>query len=493
MVSYQIYVLTLATLDLLCVILSAPREIITLFQIDLPAVVRGSICKATLFCTYHLNLASVFILVVIATSRYVKVVGDGGGGGGRCPRARLLRAARATNTVRGAKVACVAACVLAVLLSSPVPFIFGDTEGTDTENETKSESGDKTQILCSWSVSETNKSLAKGLHVFLFLSFLAMAAAMCMLYGAIWRRMREQRRKAASDVDRLRVRQSSVLSGSRLSGSRLSGSRLSGSRLSGSLGTLCDQQAARPPQQQGGGDHHPGPAGAEGQRLVNRTMSEGDAVALASLRVRGTSRAVSNPTYAQTITMDPLRKNNRGQHAHYQPIWPPPPTVVMKAPDGGNGSDDDPDAADLPTTDTETNRRQTFFPPVSYSAQLRSLINLSIAKRKEEEEEREEAEKESYHQRQGSVTSFQFSKRGNRERQTTLVFVLITAIYVLSYLPYFVVVAYANDREEPSGWEVWASRSYLISNAANPLVYGLCNPYFRTTLWKIIICRREVI
>ena len=212
------------------------------------------------------------------------------------------------------------------------------------------------------------------------------------------------------------------------------------------------------------------------KRLCTRTFSEGDAVALASIakwRIEHEdSRSVSTRCGGDSEMRDLTEVKSR---------------ELTSRSESGPGGDS---ASQITMADNET-RTHASFPPVSYSAQLRSLTNLNIAKRKEEEEQ------EISHPDHCSATYFQLSYRESRARQTTAVFALITALHILSYLPFFILVitrAFSdNSGEKPSFGDILTSRLHIMSHAAIPIVYVFGNPYFRRTLLKILICRREVI
>ena len=212
------------------------------------------------------------------------------------------------------------------------------------------------------------------------------------------------------------------------------------------------------------------------KRLCTRTFSEGDAVALASIaksRIEPEdSHSVTTPCGGDSEMRDVTEMESRG---------------LTSRSESGPGGDS---ASQISMAENET-RTHASFPPVSYSAQLRSLISLNIAKRKEEEEQ----DISQLHHR--AATYFHLSYREITARQTTLDFALISAIHILSYFPFFILVitrAFSdNSIEMPSFGDILKSRLLIISHAAIPIVYVFGNPYFRSTLWKILICRREVI
>ncbi|PVD32121.1 hypothetical protein C0Q70_07549 [Pomacea canaliculata] len=141
------------------------------------------------------------------------------------------------------------------------------------------------------------------------------------------------------------------------------------------------------------------------------------------------------------------------------------------------------------------NGGSTYFPPISYSAHFASAPHLAhIFEDINEGNVRDFA--------QCSTTSFQMAKRGSKARNTTFALMLISMAYVMSYLPYLSLTmvrrftkAWCESDEAPEiiiATEFFR-RTYLISSAINPLIYGFCNPTFRKVLWKLLARRRDVI
>ena len=212
------------------------------------------------------------------------------------------------------------------------------------------------------------------------------------------------------------------------------------------------------------------------KRLCTRNLSEGDAVPLVSIaksRIEPEdSRSVSTPCGGDIEMRDLTEMESR---------------ELTSRSESGPGGDS---SSQITMAENET-RTHASFPPVSYSAQLRSLINLNIAKRKEE---KKQDISQPHH---CAATYFLLSYRENRARQTTLVFAIISAIHILSYFPFFILVltrAFSdNSGNRPLFANILTSRLHIMSHAAIPIVYMFGNPYFRSTLRKILICRREVI
>lgn len=82
-------------------------------------------------------------------------------------------------------------------------------------------------------------------------------------------------------------------------------------------------------------------------------------------------------------------------------------------------------------------------------------------------------------------------------RRTTLMLFLISLVYLLSFLPYLVLmIMKVLDKESLSGrggsWEVAHNvllRSYFINSMANPIIYSFCSRTFRKECSRAIHCR----
>ena len=81
----------------------------------------------------------------------------------------------------------------------------------------------------------------------------------------------------------------------------------------------------------------------------------------------------------------------------------------------------------------------------------------------------------------------------------TIQMLFVAVIYVLSYLPYIGLVTWRIfEREDDSVTQddtkrLWFNigvRSYLLNSAANPIVYGFFNEYFRRFLGHCCLCKR---
>lgn len=143
----------------------------------------------------------------------------------------------------------------------------------------------------------------------------------------------------------------------------------------------------------------------------------------------------------------------------------------------------------------DSDGQRAFFPPLSYTMSFISSASFGSL------DDRDEGT--SVNTGRTSVFSSKSGKSPRQGANTSLVFMLITIIYILSYPPYIVLNYLQLNGESwcglrtdyPSAYivaEVFR-RSYMISSAANPLVYVLCNHTFRKVLWKTMHFRRQVI
>ncbi|XP_061177508.1 orexin receptor type 2-like [Saccostrea echinata] len=94
----------------------------------------------------------------------------------------------------------------------------------------------------------------------------------------------------------------------------------------------------------------------------------------------------------------------------------------------------------------------------------------------------------------------------NRKRQvnslrvtrTTTIFVAVTVAFILSYLPFLVIMIIRNVKKDledtiSDDAEVvykFFLKSYFVNNAINPLIYSFLNKRFRTDVKKLFSCNR---
>ncbi|XP_070209156.1 uncharacterized protein [Littorina saxatilis] len=407
----QIYILSLAALDLACAIASMPHLLVAFVaQRDSTRGTNSSdclicrddsymqgFCKVTVFLTYQLNLTTALILVVIATCRCVRVINEGRGFRFqdrvkvKSMKVRLMKILNAMSTVPGAKTtSAVCFCVALVMTCPTIAFYAsnGDRDKPKTDytgNTTPEPEQQHCFRSCLNDIHEDYKTPLNTLLSFYFVIFLVLAAAMIILYSAILRKLWEKRKEKTSDSHN--HRQSSVF-GSR----RYRQSSVFVSRQSGSLGTLCEAVHK---------------AVLDSKRQVVRTMSEGDAVATnpegnktegAHTEIRPSS--VSSPcnstdkgsimSKVDAKTTNPEENTTGGAHTEIHPRSDSSPYTnrdkerIMQGITGGHPRprcESDPSRGE-----GVESQRKTLFPPVSYTAQLRSMLSLNVAERVEEEQ-----------------------------------------------------------------------------------------------------------
>ena len=82
-------------------------------------------------------------------------------------------------------------------------------------------------------------------------------------------------------------------------------------------------------------------------------------------------------------------------------------------------------------------------------------------------------------------------------KRTTLMMFVLTAMFIVSYLPYIVMAALLRGKDalDVEGWllnlEQIALRSFFINSAVNPLVYGFCSMRFRKELYRFFCSKRK--
>ncbi|XP_076456434.1 uncharacterized protein LOC143290801 [Babylonia areolata] len=435
--STETYVVALAILDLLCALVSLPRELLPLAADlsgqDLTAV---ELCRVATFLVYLLNLTSGFILVAIAITRFVKVSDEGSSFVGvqdrvwvRVFKVRMLRFGRALRSARGAKVATGVCFSVAVCFTCPTLVFFAPAWTAATSGCGHNDTC--TTCYQFWDTTYTQET--RRYKLVLLLVCLVITAILTALYVTIVRRIRASRDSADAEP----------------------GARGPGFK-SGQPARL--------------GPHDSMPLGAH--QPVSRTQSEPDTRA-------AKAKKASDPGHRSVSVGD----------AHALKAGPEDDRDLLMSLTFGSShkAENDQRLREEAVMDSEHSDQQgpdlnTNFPPVSYTAQQISLIG---SRRNVVEEDVKPPFQ------RPSVASFQFSKQGNRMMMTTFVFLCVTVVFILSYVPYF-VVRLSSSEPDSSVLGVLV-RSYLISNAANPLVYTICNPYFRSTMWKMLIFRREVI
>ncbi|XP_076456422.1 uncharacterized protein LOC143290794 [Babylonia areolata] len=402
----KIYIMVLAALDLVCTLASSPRDVISLFP-DPPCLLTKPAmlvyCRLSFFLTGHLNLASAFVLLAIAASRYVKVtktdpdnMEDPDPGICHALKTLVKRLARSVSTVRGAKTASAVSFCVAFIVCCPSLVIYGSGDGLSHLLPNVSEAGPNGTLkdghfACPMSyrylVHSDYKVWRKVYTMYMLTVIVILLILLFGIYSTILLKLCCRKNRNSDSA-----RQDSAMS--------------------------CP-------------DQNP------------------DALEFSQQKTDGGKPG--KPTATGVITLDTVAADGES----IQPASPSSPR--------------DHESALSLSGQTSQTRSVT-----------RSTDRLSTA-------------------------SFQLTMTGNKARLTTLVFFMVTFIFILSYWPYFGVVLYerAAGLEVERPWRHWetathafaliCARSYLIANAANPLVYGLGNPYFRKQLGKLLTCRRDVI
>lgn len=105
---------------------------------------------------------------------------------------------------------------------------------------------------------------------------------------------------------------------------------------------------------------------------------------------------------------------------------------------------------------------------------------------------------------QGEIRIIKNNKKGGKMvntikvTRTTTIFVVVTVVFILSYLPFLVVMVTRNikkDFEEilsPTAevFYKFCLKSYFINNAINPIIYSFLNKNFRLEVNKVFRCRK---
>lgn len=464
------YILSLAGLDLLCALVSTPREVWNLVaKLQEEHGVHGNLnyshngshgfdhesrhyyCNASTYLTYLFNLSSALLLIFIAITRYLKV--KKGHDQVKVKGAWVVRKAwaglRDLNSPRGAKLASFAAFLGSLVMCLPILVAVVLPE-TESEHH-------KPKHMNATCIELISVDVRFPVQTLYYVMVFFMALSLIVLYGAvlckIWKRHRKRQKHTPLQSESPEKQQQQQRQDSR----RNSVSILQ----QHSLGSLREEECD---------DTKNGP------REYVRSMSMSEAANL-SAAVRGKksritfNRSLSNPDTKNEMTCV------HGQHLQHQGHG------QAKRRHARANSDVTSDV--MPSFDVNA---ESFFPPISYSAHMRSLLSLhemSVSKTNEVSEGQGEGQG-----RRVSVSSLQLTKGGHHARESTVMFVLITVIYIVSYIPFFTLEVLGQGHEGAVMETLW--RSYLISSAANPLVYGACNLQFRKSLRKLVKCHRDV-
>lgn len=132
---FQVYVCALAILDLLAALLVMPRDLMTMtFRSTRtlgPTFDLNAYCKAVSFFGFALHWAAGFILLAIATCRYLKVMRlrQVAGHGGQITTSRCADLSRFVSSHRGAKVTSLVIVAGSCVLSLPSLALYGNVPG----------------------------------------------------------------------------------------------------------------------------------------------------------------------------------------------------------------------------------------------------------------------------------------------------------------------------------------------------------------------------
>lgn len=459
----KIYIMALAALDLLCATVTFPRVLISLFPVSQCLVKKSHMrvfCKLSTFFTAHLNITSALILVAIAASRYVKVTKRDSSSSGRSKlrkpgacnalKASLKRIFRSFKTVRGAKISVGVALGLAALQTSPFLVLYGSGENEPSfmntselvSNGTAEDDYSTCHTSCRHDIHWDYKVFMKAFDISQFVLFAILAMLLIGIYSAILRKLCHRKRRRAG--------------------------RPSSTRQDNSCFGLADAEptiSSMEPLQ-----HKTDETSFENQSPHSLTTTESVSAEEGSTQPASPSSVdvvINHRPIEEKAMLQPKRARPQSEFVQYR--------------------NDNP-------------HELTLFPPLSYTSEHWSDISLNM--------QTSQTPKDHSHDKLNnrlSTASFQLVKTGNQAKLTTLVFLLVTVIYIVSYCPYFVYVLLMHTADPEAGepWQRWGvsgqamieifRKSYLFANAANPLVYGLCNPYFREQLGKLLICRRDVI
>ena len=102
-----------------------------------------------------------------------------------------------------------------------------------------------------------------------------------------------------------------------------------------------------------------------------------------------------------------------------------------------------------------------------------------------------------------TTTTAPKQESGKKATGTTLTFFFVTVVFVVSYLPHLIVelsATFSGSLVEAAETDptlravvLVMGKSYLLTNAFNPFIYGVCDPRFRNQLWNVLKCHVEYI
>ena len=143
---------------------------------------------------------------------------------------------------------------------------------------------------------------------------------------------------------------------------------------------------------------------------------------------------------------------------------------------------------------TKREKSETDSPPSETNAFPLSPPRVTISKRTEEPSCRSKSPGGARHGKKPTLKA-----RGSVKRvptRTTLMLFVLTAVFVVSFLPYLVIVSLRSLLEldalvgtlSLNGYHI-GIRSYFINSAVNPLVYGLCSARFKQECRRLLHCQ----
>ena len=143
---------------------------------------------------------------------------------------------------------------------------------------------------------------------------------------------------------------------------------------------------------------------------------------------------------------------------------------------------------------TKREKSETDSPPSETNAFPLSPPRATISKRTEEPSCRSKSPGGGRHGKKPTLKARSSVKRV--PTRTTFMLFVLTAVFVVSFLPYLVIVSLRSMLEldalvgtlSLNGYHI-GIRSYFINSAVNPLVYGLCSARFKQECRRLLHCQ----
>lgn len=513
------FIQALAVFDLLSCLVAIPAEIVDMrnnYTFGL-----SPMCKVlrtvSMFCT----VASGVTLMVVAVERYK----------------RICKPLRQQISPKTAQIIVVACTVVATICAAPAAVIYGkQTIPTDNPDINGSD--------CSTADTFIDTVLPLAFSSFQCILFLAGATGLVVLYALIgkqiWSHARFRRVGFNSGVNR---RMSFIFTGSECSSptteegmftfpNRRSGGGCSGGGCVGggggetSSGSSNGNTDAGNIHNNNNIDSKSGPADDSINPLVHAATDTAVHKAIKGPRtntdkeVEKTSGSIfsCNPprvdgslkSETTLLTADDTQKTN-GALLTGQSCENPVPKTGDSSPTNGSVLKENSIQTPSPNTEEkqQTNgmlRRQISSTTTDATANTLPRKKQSFSRQTSRERHRsgDSNVKGRYRRRASAHTQSDLRRFLNRSdsvnsgtRRTTLMLFLITVVYLLSFLPYLILmVVKALDKDSLSGrgdgWEMAHNillRSYFINSMANPIIYSFCSRTFRKETDKFIHCR----